>query len=470
LGATRNPKLVEQAARVTALEMLGTGIRWTFAPCVAVVRDERWGRTYEGFGESPELAADLGAAAIRGLQGSRLSAPTSVLACAKHYLGDGGTAGGVDQGDTVCDEARLRELHLPPYVAAVKAGVGSVMISYNSWNGQKLHGHKYLINQVLKGELGFQGFVVSDWAAIDQLSPDYRACIEASINAGLDMVMIPNGPGQKNNYVDFIRLTKELVAEGKIAQSRIDDAVRRILRVKFQMGLLDGRNLTTDPKLTAAIGSTEHRQVARDCVRQSLVLLKNSNRMLPLSKSVKHLHVVGKAANDLGMQCGGWTVDWQGRTGEVMRGGTTILAAMRQTAKPGTEVTFSADGSVAPGADVVIVVIGEAPYAEMKGDRKDLGLASEDLALVAKVKEAGAPVVTILLSGRPLILGPALEQSDAFIAAWLPGTEGQGIADVLFGDHKPSGKLPRTWPRSNEQLPGSTANNPEFPYGYGLTY
>ena len=470
LGATRNPALVEKAARVTALEMLGTGVRWTFAPCVAVARDERWGRTYESYGESPELASELGAAAIRGFQGNNLADPTSVLACAKHYLGDGGTSGGVDQGNVVCDEATLRRLHLAPYAAAVKAGVGSVMVSFSSWNGNKMHGNKYLITDVLKGELGFQGLVVSDWAGIDQLSPDFKVCIEASLNAGLDMIMIPNGPGQRNSYVDFIRLTKELIAEGKISQSRVDDAVRRILRVKAQMGLFDRSEVVTDPGLTAAIGSLEHRQVARECVRQSLVLLKNNNHALPLSKQAKRLHVAGKAADDLGMQCGGWTVDWQGRTGAVTRGGTTLLAAIRRAVASGTEITYSADASGAKGADAVIVVVGELPYAEGQGDRKDLSLSPEDLALVARAREAGAPVVTLLFSGRPLILGPVLEQSEAFIAAWLPGTEGQGLADVLFGDHKPTGKLPHTWPRSNDQLPGTIAANPLFPCGYGLTY
>ena len=261
-----------------------------------------------------------------------------MLACAKHFIGDGGTANGIDQGNTICDEATLRRLFLPPYVAAIKAGVGSIMVSYSSWNGVKMHGNKYLLTDVLKNELGFRGFLVSDWAAIDQISPDYKHDIEQSINAGLDMVMIPNGPGKTNNYVDFIADLKALVAEGKVPQSRIDDAVRRILRIKFQLGFFD--STTTDPELTAAIGSPEHRAVARECVRESLVLLKNENHILPLSKNIQHLVVVGVAADDLGMQCGGWTIDWQGRRGKVTHGGTTLLAAIRQTVSPETQSPF----------------------------------------------------------------------------------------------------------------------------------
>jgi beta-glucosidase len=464
LGATHNPALVERAAQVTAAEVAGTGIRWTFAPCIAVVQNERWGRTYESFGDSPDLVSELGVATIKGFQSEQLSNHASVLACAKHFIGDGGTQDGIDRGNTICDEATLRKLFLPPYIAAVKAGAGSIMVSYSSWNGKKMHGNKYLLTDLLKGELGFKGFVVSDWAGIDELSKDYKADIETSINAGLDMVMIPYGPGERNNYQQFITQLKELVAEGKVSPSRIDDAVRRVLRVKFQMGLFD--NPTTDLKLTAAIGSVEHRQVARECVQQSLVLLKNTNQALPLSKTAKRIVVAGKAADDLGIQCGGWTISWQGNPGEVTHGGTTILQAIRKAAAPGTEVIFSPDGANARQPDVAVVVIGEMPYAEMKGDRKDLHLSKQDTALVAKLKKAGVPVITVLLSGRPLILDSALDASDAFVAAWLPGSEGQGVADVLFGDFKPTGKLPRNWPRENH----SDNQNPIFPRGFGLTY
>src|SRR5450432_520721 len=468
LGATRNPKLVEQAEHITALEVAGTGIRWAFAPCVAVVQDERWGRTYESYGQDPKLVSELGVAAVKGLQGDELSGkPDSVLACAKHFIGDGGTQNGKDQGNTVCDEATLRKLFLPPYRAAVKAGVGSIMISYSSWNGVKMHANKYLLTDVLKGELGFKGFLVSDWAAIDQISPDYKTDVETSINAGLDMIMIPSGPGKMNNYVEFINDLKALVAEGKVSQARIDDAVSRILRIKYQMGLFE--NAYTDPALTAQIGSPEHRAVARECVQQSMVLLKNSARTLPLAKNVKHLVVVGNAADDLRIQCGGWTISWQG-AGQLTRG-TTILQAIRQAVSRGTEVTFSPDGSDVKNADAVIAVVGEMPYAEMKGDRANLDLAAEDVALVEKAKSSGAPVTTILISGRPLILGSALDTSDAFIAAWLPGTEGQGVADVLFGDVKPTGKLSREWPKNNDQLAANKMEGePLFKFGYGLAY
>ncbi|MGH7976816.1 MAG: glycoside hydrolase family 3 protein, partial [Limisphaerales bacterium] len=447
MGATRNPKLVEQEEHITALEVAGTGIRWAFGPCIAVAQDERWGRTYESYGQDPKLVSELGAAAVKGMQGGQLSAnPDSVLACAKHFVGDGGTQNGIDQGNMVCDEATLRKLYLPPYRAAIKAGVGSIMVSYSSWNGKKMSANKYLLTDVLKGELGFKGFLVSDWAAIDQLSPDYKTDVEISINAGLDMIMIPYGPGKPNNYVEFIKDLKELVAEGKVPQSRIDDAVSRILRIKFQMGLFE--NAYTDPSLTAQIGSPAHRQIARECVQQSLVLLKNKHHALPLSKNMKHLVVVGKGADDLGMQCGGWTISWQG-SGQLTRG-TTILQAIRQTVSPGTEVTFSPDGSDIKNADAVIVVAGEMPYAEFKGDRTNLDLSADDFALIEKAKASGAPVTTILLSGRPLILGNVLDFTDAFIAAWLPGTEGEGVADVLFGNVKPTGKLSREWPRDSD--------------------
>ena len=445
LGATHDPRLVERAERITAEEVAGTGIRWAFAPCVTVPQNERWGRTYEGYSDNTKLVAQLGAAATVGLQGKKLSAkPASVLACAKHFIGDGGTTDGIDQGNTVCDEATLRKLYLPPYQAAIKAGVGSIMVSYSSWNGQKMHGNKYLLTDVLKGELGFQGFLVSDWAAIDQLSPDFKHDIEQSINAGLDMIMIPNGPEKMNSYVEFIQDLKALVTEGKVPPSRIDNAVRRILRIKFALGLFD--NTATDPQLTAAIGSPAHRAVARECVRESLVLLKNDKHVLPLAKNIKQLVVVGGGADDLGMQCGGWTIDWQGGRGNVTHGGTTLLAAIRQTVSPATHVAFSPDAGDLKNADAVIAVVGEPPYAEMKGDRSELNLPAADLALIAKAKASGAPVVTILFSGRPLVLGSALADSDALVAAWLPGTESLGITDVLFGDYKFTGKLPRVWP------------------------
>jgi beta-glucosidase len=470
LGATHNPRLVEQAARAAAEEVAGTGINWAFAPCLAVPQNDRWGRTYEGFSDDPKLVSELGDAAIAGWQGKNLSEHGSVLACAKHFLADGGTLDGIDQGNTVCDEATLRKLFLPPYAAAVKAGVGSVMVSYSSWNGKKMHGNRQLVTEVLKGELGFKGLVVSDWAAIDQLGSNYKADVETAINAGLDMIMIPSGRGKANNYVDFINALVELVNEGKVSPQRIDDAVRRILTVKFQMGLFENR--PADPVFTASIGSADHRRVARECVRQSLVLLKNENNVLPLSKKLKRIVVVGKAAEDLGMQCGGWTISWQGAPGEVTHGGTTILKALRATAPAGSEVVFSPTGNDVAGADVAVVVVGELPYAEMQGDTRNLSLQAVDVELIARVKAAKVPVVTVLLSGRPLILGSALDTTDALVAAWLPGTEGQGVADVLYGAYNPTGKLPRNWLRSNDQLMGSptVASRPLFPRGFGLTY
>ncbi len=469
LGATRNATLVEQAERVTGAEVAGTGINWAFAPCVATVRNIRWGRSYESFGETPELTAMMGAAAVRGLQGSKLSNPDSVVACTKHFIGDGGTTDGKDQGDTACDEAMLRKIHLPAYIAAIKAGTGTIMVSFSSWNGKKMHGNKYLLTDVLKGELGFQGFLISVWAAIDQLSDNNKNNIETSVNAGLDMYMIPEGPGKKNNYVEFVGLMKELVNEGRVPMSRIDDAVARILRVKIKSGLFE--HPVSDPALTALVGDPKHRAVARECVRQSLVLLKNDKKTLPLSKSIRKVVIVGKGGDDISMQCGGWTIDWQGTMGVGMKGGTTLLAAIKQAVKPGTEVVFSADGEGIKGADAIIAVVGEEPYAEMFGDRKELNLSEKDQALIEKIKPAQVPIVTVIFSGRPLILGKALESSSALVEAWLPGTEGQGLADVLFGDVAPNGKLPVTWPRSMEQVPyDASKGEPQFPFGFGLTY
>lgn len=465
LGATRNPTLVEHAARVTAEEIAATGMHWAFAPCVAVAQNIRWGRSYESFSSDPLLVGQLGAAANRGFQGA-LPGGFRVLACTKHFAGDGGTQDGVDQGNTVGPEAELRRLHLAPYADAIAAGTKSIMVSYSSWNGEKMHGNKRLITDVLKGELGFKGFVVSDWAAIDQLPGDYRSDIETSINAGLDMVMIPNGPGQKNNYREFVSLLTALVKEDKVSPARIDDAVRRVLTVKFEMGLFE--HPYASPELAKDFGGAAHREVARQCVRESLVVLQNEKQTLPLAKQLKHLAVVGPAADDLGIQCGGWTIDWQGEPGNKIPGGTTILSAIRKTVSAGTKVAFSTDAREVKGAEAIIVVVGEKPYAEMKGDRADLRLAAEDLALIENARAIGVPVVTVMLSGRPLVLESALTNSDAFVAAWLPGTEGQGVADVLFGDFKPTGKLPRPWPESNAALANDADTKPQFPLGYGL--
>ena len=457
LGCTRDAALVERVARATAEEVTATGVGWTFSPCIAVARDERWGRTYESFGETPELAIEMGAAEVRGYQ-------PQVLACAKHYLADGGTAGGKDQGDARIDEATLREIHLPGYRSAVGAGVATVMASFSSWNGQKMHGNRHLLTDVLEGELGFQGFVVSDWGGIDQLPGDYAAQVETAVDAGIDMVMVPD------RYPEFISTLKGLVQSGRVPESRVDDAVRRILRKKVEAGVFT--KPYADRALLAQVGSEAHRQVAREAVRRSLVLLRNEGHVLPLSKMARRILVAGKNADDLGNQCGGWTITWQGASGAITTG-TTILQAIRAAVLGGAQVTYSRDGSGATGAEAGVVVIGETPYAEGRGDRSDLSLAAEDVAAVRAVEAAGVPTVVVLVSGRPLVLGDVGRTADAIVAAWLPGTEGAGVSDVLFGDYAPTGRLGHSWPRSMAQVPinvGDRGYDPLYPYGYGLTY
>ena len=470
LGATRNPKLVEQVAAVTAAEIKGTGMQWNFAPCVAVARNVRWGRTYESYGEDPDLVKMLAAAYVKGMQGKDLSDKTSALACVKHYVGDGGTTNGKDQGNTEVDESTLRKIHMQGYVEAIKAGAKSIMVSYSSWNGKKLHGNKYLLTDLLKGVLGFKGFLVSDWAGIDQLDTNYKNAIEKSINAGLDMIMIPNGPGQKNNYVEFITKLKELVNENKVPMNRIDDAVRRIIKVKYELGLFN--DPMTNKYLTAQVGSPQHREVARNAVRQSIVLLKNKNNILPIKNNTAKIFVVGKAADDIGIQCGGWTISWQGSEGNTTVG-TTILQAIKKTVSSSTKILFSKDGNGTKDYDFGIVVVGEMPYAEGTGDRSDLSLSNFDKGLINKMKLNGIPFVTILISGRPMILDNTLSDSNALMAVWLPGTEGDGVADVIFGNYKPTGKLSHSWPKSMSQIPinyGDKNYDPLFPYGFGLTY
>jgi beta-glucosidase len=440
LGATRNAALIEKIGKVTAEEVRATNIQWVFAPCVTVPQDIRWGRTYEGFSEDPKLVAELGAAAVRGLQGSGLSDPHGVLACAKHYLGDGGTTFGtggfnkkmLDQGDARVDEATLRRIHLQGYLSTVPEGVGTIMPSYNSWNGVKVSGSKHLLTEILKQEIGFEGFLISDYNAVDQITKDYKTAIGISINAGMDMVMVPE------HYREFISNLKALVNEGTVPMSRIDDAVTRILRVKIAMGMMEPK-----PATAYSFGTSDHRAVARQAVRESLVLLKNENHTLPLSKNAR-INLAGKNADDIGNQCGGWTITWQGKSGPTTTGGTTIRAALQNNITTGK-------------ANTGIVVIGEAPYAEGLGDRADLNLSPDDIAAVKKMKSTGVPTVVIVISGRPLILDPILNDADAIIAAWLPGTEGEGIADVLFGVYKPTGKLSFAWPS-------------QFKYGFGLTY
>jgi len=476
LGCTNNPQLIEDVYRATAEEVAATGIDWDFAPSLAVPRDDRWGRTYEGFGETPDIVKSMAAAAVRGLQTDRLGGPTSILACAKHFIGDGGTKWGtglkekLDQGDTQISEQELREIHLPAYLPALEAGVGTIMPSYNQVNGEYCSVSKYLLTDLLKNELGFKGFLISDWQALEKMGDDYKSNIIASINAGMDMVMVPGAAkygGQ--TYTNFIKLLIESVNEGSISEKRINDAVARILKVKFEMGLFE--RPYSDKSLLRKVGSKEHRNIAREAVKQSLVVLKNDG-ILPLSKDLGHIHVSGKNADDLGNQCGGWTISWQGESGPITKG-TTIYEAIQVAVSSFTNVTYSKNGSGAKGADVGIVIVGETPYAEMEGDRESLILDKKDLAAINRVRKAGVPVVVIILSGRPLIITEELDKWSGLIAAWLPGSEGKGVTDVIFGDYNPTGRLSVSWPRTMEQIPinfGDNDYNPLFEYGYGLSY
>jgi beta-glucosidase len=461
LGATRNPDLARQVGEITAKEVYATGIPWTFSPCLCVSRDERWGRSYESFGEDPEIASMM-ATIIDGYQGADLGAADTILATAKHWIADGGTAGGIDQGDAQIDETELRDIHMPPFEAAIARGVGAVMPSYSSWNGVKMHANQYLITDVLKDELGFDGLVISDWAGIDQIPGDYASDVRTAINAGIDMVMVPD------NYQLFTDTLRTEILAGRISMDRIEDAVRRILTAKFALGLF--AQPFADRTLIDQIGSAPHREVARQAVRESLVLLKNDG-VLPLPKTIDTVVVAGKSANDIGNQSGGWTISWQGQSGDTTPG-TTVLEAVENAVDPGTAVVFQERPKKQISGDLGIVVIGERPYAEGQGDDQHLGLDSEDTRAVGTVCGA-MPCVVVLISGRPMLIQDQLAQADAFVAAWLPGTEGDGIADVLFGDYDFAGTLPVTWPRDMNQVPiniGDTAYDPLFAYGFGLTY
>jgi beta-glucosidase len=390
------------------------------------------------------------------------------MATAKHYIGDGGTTGGVDQGNTQITEAELRAIHLPPFQAAVQRGVGAVMISFSSWNGVKMHSQSFLINSVLKGELGFSGFVVSDWNGIDQIDgqPGFTAAeVTTAINAGIDMVMVPDA------WQNFISTLRSEVQAGHITTARIDDANRRILTKKFELGLFE-RPLT-DRSFTATVGSAAHRTLARQAVRESLVLLKNTNNVLPLATSGGKIFVAGKSADDIGLQSGGWTISWQGASGATTTG-TSILQGIRNTVGSSATVTFNQNGT---GLDssyrVAIAVIGETPYAEGMGDRPgSMGLDTTDLNTLANMRSAGVPIVVVLVSGRPLDIAAQLPGWNSLVAAWLPGTEGQGVADVLFGLAQPTGKLPQTWMNSASQEPinDGDGQTPLFPLGFGLAY
>lgn len=468
LGATRNAALVERVAQAAAVEIRATGMHWTYAPAVSVPRDERWGRFYEGYGETPDLVGEMSAAAVRGYQGGDVSASTSVLACIKHFAADGGTIWGtgvngkIDQGDAVLDSNTFFSIHVAPYSNALAAGAGSVMASYSSWNGRKMHGHTNLLTGLLKSAWGFQGLVVSDWRGVDQLYPNYAQSIVAAINAGIDLVMIPD------RYKEFIAHLDYAVDHSNISTQRLNDAVRRVLRAKFQLGLFE--RPFADRALLSRVGSAEHRAIARQAVRESLVVLQNQNDLLPLPKDLGRIHVSGRTATNLGFQCGGWTIYWQGGSGPITEG-TTIFQAITQTVSSATTVSYSLNGSGAAGADAAIVVIGEEPYAESFGDSATIHLATQDVAVIQAVRAAGVPTVVVLVSGRPLDISSAITNVEAMVAAWLPGTEGQGVADVLFGDHFPRARLPQTWPRNIAQVPinvGDAGYDPLYPLDHAV--
>jgi beta-glucosidase len=477
LGCTNDKALVQEIAAATAAEVKATGLDWTFAPCVAVAQDERWGRTYESYSEDSKIVTELGVASTIGYQGRTLD-KNSVLACAKHFVGDGNTVFGtgtnwykIDRGDVVLDEEELRSKYIKPFQESIKMGVGSIMVSYNSWKGEKLHGHKYLINDVLKKELKFGGIVVSDWAGINELDKDYKTCIIQSINAGIDMNMVPGSlNSDDNSYDDFIRLAIESVKEGSIPMERIDDAVSRILKIKKKLGLFD--KPIKAPKNIDVVGSKKHRDLARKSVRKSLVLLKNEGDILPLNKNSGKITLVGEHADNIGYQSGGWTIHWQGGSGDITPG-TTILDAFKSAVDDSNSIHYSKYGDNLLNPDVVVAVVGEKPYSEGVGDRESLHLSDEDIKLLKKVKNSNLPHVVVLISGRPMIINESLTESDAFVAAWLPGSEGKGISDVIFGDYNFTGKLSMTWPKSMNQIPinyGDSNYDPLFQFGFGLSY
>ncbi|KAJ1390496.1 Glycoside hydrolase, family 3, N-terminal [Sesbania bispinosa] len=484
LGATRDPLLVKKIGEATALEVRATGIPYVFAPCIAVCRDPRWGRCYESYSEDHKVVQAM-TEIIPGLQGdipanSRKGVPfvagkKKVAACAKHYVGDGGTTRGINENNTVISRHGLLSIHMPGYYNSIIKGVSTIMISYSSWNGEKMHANHELVTGFLKNTLRFRGFVISDWQGIDRItSPphaNYTYSIIAGVTAGIDMIMVPL------NYTEFIDGLTLLVKNNVIPMSRIDDAVKRILRVKFVMGLFE--NPLADYSLVKELGSQEHRELAREAVRKSLVLLKNGENadkpLLPLPKKASKILVAGTHADNLGYQCGGWTIQWQGLSGNNLTSGTTILSAIKNTVDKDTEVVYKEN----PDLDYVnsndfsyaIVVVGETPYAETNGDSMNLTITAPGPDIITNVC-GGVKCVVVVISGRPVVMQPFLDSIDAIVAAWLPGTEGQGVADVLFGDYGFSGKLPRTWMKTVDQLPmnvGDPHYDPLFPFGFGLT-
>ena len=478
LGATRDPELIRRIAAATGRETAVVGIDWAFAPTLAVPQDKRWGRTYEGFSEDPLLVRRYAREFVLGLQGEPGAGAViqqgHVAATAIHFLGDGGTSEGIDQGDTRVSEADLVKIHAQGYPAAIEAGVMTVMVSYSSWNGQKMHGNRSLITAVLKGRMGFAGFVVGDWNGHGQLPGCTKRSCPDAYNAGIDMVMAPDG------WKAMFESTVAQVRSGSIPASRVDDAVRRILRVKIKMGLFQPAR-PWEGQLDR-LGSAENRALAREAVRKSMVLLKNNGHVLPI-KAGSHVLITGSSADDIGRQCGGWTLSWQGtgNTNSDFPNGESVYAALKDTiVRSGGAAELSQDGSFTTRPDVAIAVLGEDPSAEMRGDLRSLDYQvehSRDLELLKKLEASGIPVVTVFFSGRPLWVNPLLNASDAFVAGWFPGTEGAGIADVLVGDRQGrprydfAGKLPMSWPKSAAQTQlnvGQSVYDPLFAYGYGL--
>ena len=483
LGAADCTDLMGRIAAVTAQEILATGVEWNFAPTLAVAGNPQWGRTYESFGSCPQRAARLGEAYIKALQGE------GVIGCVKHWAGDGGTRHGIDQGETALSWEEFERTHIAPYYPALAAGAMTVMVSFNSWNGTKCHGHEHLVSQVLKQDLGFDGIVVSDWDGLKYLDADYSKAVVMSVNAGIDVHMIPE------HWQRFIQVLLEAVEQGHVAMDRIDDAVRRILLTKYRYGLFSAqppakRHLS----LREQVGSSAHRAVAADAVRRSLVLLKDAQSLLPIKPSAKVL-VAGRNADNMGRQCGGWTISWQGDAEDSMVEGTTIWEGIRQRV-PGATLSVDLSGAEADPSlhEVAIVVIGETPYAEGHGDIRptpivldelaameglinplepygaSLELAElhpEDAACIERISAAGVPVVAVLVSGRPLIVNRELEAAEAFVAAWLPGSQGEGVAQVLFGEYGFSGRLPLPWPKAFLQAENSSYSE-LFEAGFGL--
>jgi len=461
LGAGNNPGLVRDIGTITAREVAVTGIDWVFAPTVAVAQNIRWGRTYESYSSDPKVVAELSKELLLGLQGhpalDNFMSEQKVVATAKHFIGDGGTQNGTDQGNTIVSEKELFDTHGQGYVQTIGAGVQTVMASFNSWNGDKLHGNKYLLTDVLKGKMNFQGFVVGDWNGHEQVKDCNKTSCSAAINAGVDMIMVPN------DWKPFLENTIKQVKSGEISEARINDAVRRILRVKFNAGMLD-HGKPTDHALAgraSLIGHPQHRAIARQAVRESLVLLKNEG-VLPLSADSKII-VTGSGANNPQMQSGGWTLTWQGRDvpAKQYKGFTTI--------KQGFDEVLSASGgalvkSNSRSANVAIIVFGETPYAEMEGDLETTKFdltSSADFALMKEYESQDIPVVAVFLSGRPRGVDAVIDLADAFVAAWLPGSEGAGLADVILeNEHNFKGQLPFTWPNSDGDI--------RFQQGYGL--